>query len=308
MLKAIIVDNNPRTRSLLNKLLEDKFSIEVKSYDFIKISISLIKYFNPSILFIDQPFPQLEGYEFLKQIKLDNDTKSIPVVVMLNALDRKYISSLADLGIYQILFKPYNLEEIIPKLDDFFYKCINNNEIAKTNSINKTIKTICIDDTLRQLDLLIDNVIKETILKKINLDVIVIRNYKIASIPDNLTYKCNYTDSMNNYCLSLSLIASEQSLINLYSKIEKIKADKLTEQSLLKCKDLGIAIYKEILKYLKKQGFNFIKDSEEINFNYNKKLQNNHLSILLTFDNIDLFAFTLNYKKTAEDNDSPRSE
>ncbi|MFH0734485.1 MAG: response regulator [bacterium] len=296
MHKAIVIDNNPRTKSLLTKILEDKCLFEVKSYDFIKISIPLIKYFNPVIIFIDQPFPRLEHFSFLKELKADKDTKTIPIVVMLNKFDKKFIDSLADLGIYEILFKPYNLDEIVPRINMFINKFQNAKPKVKFDEV------ICnniqpFEDILPQLNLIIISIIKNNVKKQLNINVSFIPDSQIDFIEDNMVYKCNYSDTEKNNFLSLSLIASEKGLINITSKIENITTNKWDEISLSKCKNIGDAIYGEVIDYLKIRNFDFIKNSVEININIASVLKNFNLKILFTTEDKDLFAFVLNYNK-----------
>ena len=286
MLNAIVVDNNPRTNSLLTKILENKLLFVVKSYDFTTITIQLIKQFKPFVLFIDLPFPQLSDFSFLKEIKADEITKSIPIVVMLNKFDRSFIDSLSALNVYDILFKPYNLEEVVPRINSFIIKFQNEN--SKVNSF---------ENILPQLSLQIIKIISNIIKINLGMKISFITDSQIDFIEDNMIYKCNYYDAEKINFLSMSLIASEKGLINLTSKIENIAARKWDDISLSKCKNIGDNIYKEVIDYFKMRNFVFIKKSEEININISGVLKNNNLKILFSNEDNDLFAFVLNYNK-----------
>ncbi len=149
MPKAILVDDNPRTRGFLGDLLTHTLSIDTKSFDFVHINIQLLKYFKPDILFIDQPYPDLSGVELIKNIRKDDKLFDIPIIVMFSDISKEFLNLLAKFGIAAILKKPYNkqliLEQITNRLKKLSYE---------PNRVN-------IETPVSELDININKIINE---------------------------------------------------------------------------------------------------------------------------------------------------
>jgi CheY-like chemotaxis protein len=64
----------------------------------------------PDLIIIDAVVPVMSGFEFCKAIKLDEDTKSIPVVVLTEK--HRMEDSFMFLGIKDFLNKPINIDEL----------------------------------------------------------------------------------------------------------------------------------------------------------------------------------------------------
>ncbi len=71
----------------------------------------------PDLVLLDLILPKLHGLEVLKEIKKDENTKNIPVIVLTNVESIEEIDKALELGATTYLVKSdYNLEEVVEKI------------------------------------------------------------------------------------------------------------------------------------------------------------------------------------------------
>lgn len=71
----------------------------------------------PDLILLDLVMPRMDGISALKEIKGNNDTKDIPVVILTNLSDYDKVSDALSLGAMDYLVKAnYRLEELVGKI------------------------------------------------------------------------------------------------------------------------------------------------------------------------------------------------
>ncbi len=106
--------------SALQKNLSDLFSQE--GYETIsaldgEIGLSLAKNKKPDLILLDLILPKASGFDVLKNLKEDKDTKNIPVIVLTNLESMGDIEKALALGATTYLVKSsYSLDEILEKV------------------------------------------------------------------------------------------------------------------------------------------------------------------------------------------------
>lgn len=76
---------------------------EVRNYDFRDSDIGLI--------LLDMKMPKVTGIEIIKMLKSQNQSKDIPIVVFTSAGLPEDIKKVKEMGIYDFLVKPINIEK-----------------------------------------------------------------------------------------------------------------------------------------------------------------------------------------------------
>ncbi|MFQ6084609.1 MAG: response regulator transcription factor [Candidatus Aminicenantia bacterium] len=77
----------------------------------------LAKSKKPDLILLDLILPKVHGFEILKKIKADKETKGIPVIVLTNLEGIEDIDKAIELGITTYLVKAqYSLEEVVEKI------------------------------------------------------------------------------------------------------------------------------------------------------------------------------------------------
>ncbi len=104
--------------------LQKTFSDILKSEGFEIISaldgetgLNLAKKENPDLILLDLILPKIHGLDILKEIKQNENTKNIPVIVLTNIESIEKIDKALELGATTYLVKSdYSLEDVIAKI------------------------------------------------------------------------------------------------------------------------------------------------------------------------------------------------
>lgn len=95
--KILIVEDD----MYINKMYQLKLNLEgyeVEIAENGRIGVEKAKLFKPNIMLLDILMPEMDGFEVLKVIKADNDTKKIPVLIMSNLGQEDHIQKGKELG------------------------------------------------------------------------------------------------------------------------------------------------------------------------------------------------------------------
>ena len=85
--------------------------------------LELIKQKKPSLVLLDIILPKMDGFEILKALKEDNDTKDIPVVMLTNLGKKEEVDKGVSLGAEDYLIKAHFVpSEVIEKIKKIIEK------------------------------------------------------------------------------------------------------------------------------------------------------------------------------------------
>lgn len=107
---VLVVEDDRAVSSLLIDLLQDRGYHAVPAFDG-RTAVRLARQLKPHLITLDLALPHLDGHGVLERLRLDPDTRDIPVVVIsaftqiLPAGDRKKVAYL--------LGKPFDVTEVL---------------------------------------------------------------------------------------------------------------------------------------------------------------------------------------------------
>ena len=82
-----------------------------------EVGLKLAKSGKPDLILLDLILPKIDGFEVLKKIKPDPETKDIPVIVLTNLEESEDVQRAIDLGAKNYLVKAnYSLREVVEKI------------------------------------------------------------------------------------------------------------------------------------------------------------------------------------------------
>ncbi len=82
-----------------------------------KTGLELAKTKNPDLILLDLILPQKDGFEVLKELKSDEKTKDIPIIILTNLENLEDVEKAISLGATTYLVKAYHsLEEVLEKI------------------------------------------------------------------------------------------------------------------------------------------------------------------------------------------------
>ena len=110
--RILVVDDDPDLRELLFTALADE-GFEVVPAANGREALVVLRTFRPDVIILDLMMPVMDGWQFASALKeLDED---IPIVLLSAARDLK--EHAATLNAADIIEKPFELSELIPKIE-----------------------------------------------------------------------------------------------------------------------------------------------------------------------------------------------
>ncbi len=126
--EIVIVEDNPNDAELMvrtlkkNQLINHLIVLEdgEKAIDFLinKKEINNAKISTlPKVIFLDLKLPKVDGLEVLKQLKLNEETKNIPVVIVSSSKEDPDIDTAYKLGANSYVVKPVKFNDFITTIN-----------------------------------------------------------------------------------------------------------------------------------------------------------------------------------------------
>lgn len=114
--KILIVEDDEFLRALAAKRLEKEgYQISVATDG--EMANNSVKEVKPDIVLLDLLLPGVNGFEVLKQLKTDPETKAIPVIVFSNLGQKEDIERAKSLGADDFLIKAnFTLDDLVARL------------------------------------------------------------------------------------------------------------------------------------------------------------------------------------------------
>ena len=140
-IEILLVEDNPSDQELTIKALKkynlsnNIFVVEdgADALDFIfakgeysSRNISLV----PKLILLDLKLPKVSGLEVLKQIKSDQRTKKIPVVVLTSSKEERDIIESYEYGVNSYIVKPVDFNKFIESIREIGFYWLLFNEIS----------------------------------------------------------------------------------------------------------------------------------------------------------------------------------
>lgn len=120
MVKVLVVDDEPDIRYIVRRILSE-WGCDVEEARSGRECLEKLKVERPDLILLDVMMPGMSGWDVLKEIKADEELKSIPVV-MLTSIDpsadvmlSKEFEELTD-----YIIKPYASESLLTKVKNIF--------------------------------------------------------------------------------------------------------------------------------------------------------------------------------------------
>lgn len=142
MITILVIDDDPSAiQSIINILQNDNFEYDILSSSKSTIALKIAEVAKPDIIITDWDMPELNGIEFILELKKNEATKEIPVImatgIMISSSDLKLA---LECGAYDFIRKPIDEIELLARIQSAlkfvtFYnlKIASEKLIAKIN-------------------------------------------------------------------------------------------------------------------------------------------------------------------------------
>ena len=122
MKKILFVEDEPSLQKAIKEVLtQEKFEVLIASDG--EEGLKLVKEKKPDLILLDLILPKKDGFEVLKELKEDDNTKDIPVIVLTNLEGTGDVEKALELGATTYLVKAnYELDDILKLVKDHLPK------------------------------------------------------------------------------------------------------------------------------------------------------------------------------------------
>ncbi len=115
--KILIIEDNLTNVALLEKLFAAQPEVELIIAMQGRLGLQLAKKHKPDLVLLDLHLPDINGDEVISLLKLDEELKDIPVIIMSADAFAHRAESLLELGAFQYVTKPFILHDLLQKVD-----------------------------------------------------------------------------------------------------------------------------------------------------------------------------------------------
>jgi len=116
MKKILFVEDESTLQKTFGEILKQEGYEMISALDG-EIGLRLAKAKKPDLILLDLILPKVHGFEVLKKLKEDKETKDIPVIVLTNLEGIGDVDKAIELGATSYLVKAqYSLEELVEKI------------------------------------------------------------------------------------------------------------------------------------------------------------------------------------------------
>jgi len=113
----IIEDDRYISKMYQLKLSLDGFDVQVADNG--RIGVDKVKEFKPDIILTDILMPELDGFEVIKMVKADEESKSTPILIMSNLGQEDHIQKGLELGALGYIVKSqYTPSKVVDKIKE----------------------------------------------------------------------------------------------------------------------------------------------------------------------------------------------
>lgn len=118
MVTILIVEDEPTLNKALTEFLAEAGFATLSASDG-EEAVKLAKAENPKLILLDIILPKKDGYEVLDELKADEKTKKIPIILLTNLESAEDIQKAFDKGATTYLVKSnYKLEDVLGKIKE----------------------------------------------------------------------------------------------------------------------------------------------------------------------------------------------
>jgi CheY-like chemotaxis protein len=133
-----MVDSDQQVTAILDlKLKQAGFEIKILSGTV--NALKIVKEFSPDLIISEMVLPELSGVDFLKRVKMNPETSSIPFIFLSSSRNIEDKILAHEMGAEAFFMKPIFIKVLIQRIKDFFEQA-GFNELLSLSSENKEYK------------------------------------------------------------------------------------------------------------------------------------------------------------------------
>jgi CheY-like chemotaxis protein len=119
--KILIVDDSSTNIVLLEAILNGR-GYQIETAQSVKEAFQIIKKESVDLILLDLLMPKVNGYDFLKELKTNESTIQIPVIIVSAVADPENKKKSIEMGALDFINKPIDIQDFIDKIEKILKK------------------------------------------------------------------------------------------------------------------------------------------------------------------------------------------
>jgi CheY-like chemotaxis protein len=119
--KILVVDDSSTNIVLLEAILNGQ-GYQIETAQSVKEAYQIIRKETVNLILLDLLMPKVSGYDFLKEIKSNDTTKDIPVIIVSATADPENKKRSLEMGALDFINKPIDIQNFIDKVENILNK------------------------------------------------------------------------------------------------------------------------------------------------------------------------------------------
>lgn len=118
MKKILFIEDESALQKTVGESLRKEGYEVISAFDG-ELGLKLAKEDKPDLILLDLILPRKNGFDVLKELKSEEDTKDIPIIILTNLEDVKGVDKAIEMGANTYLVKAnYSLKELLEKIKE----------------------------------------------------------------------------------------------------------------------------------------------------------------------------------------------
>jgi len=109
---VMVVDDSLTVRKITGRMLAREGYEFVTAKDGVD-ALQQLQDLRPSVILLDVEMPRMDGFEFARNVRADEATKSIPIIMITSRTAEKHRSRAIELGVNEYMGKPYQEDQLL---------------------------------------------------------------------------------------------------------------------------------------------------------------------------------------------------
>ncbi|HEX7466300.1 MAG TPA: response regulator, partial [Usitatibacter sp.] len=109
---VMVVDDSLTVRKIMGRMLTRE-GYEVASAKDGVDALQQLQDMKPDLILLDVEMPRMDGFEFARNVRADEATKNIPIIMITSRTADKHRNHAIELGVNEYMGKPYQEEELL---------------------------------------------------------------------------------------------------------------------------------------------------------------------------------------------------
>jgi len=111
--KNILIIDDSTTNVVLLEAILHRSNFQTITASNAKDAWEIVRRSKPSLILLDLLMPEISGFEFLENLKKNEDTADIPVVVISALTDNENVKMICEMGAVEYIKKPVDIQYLV---------------------------------------------------------------------------------------------------------------------------------------------------------------------------------------------------